>query len=120
MTPAATLDTAIEHHQSGDLERARELYRAILDRNPDDPAALHGLGAVCYQSDDYDDAVGHLSRAVFLADRDAIYRNTLGLTYRAQGHLDKACWQYRAALELDPKNQGIQRNLDREIGRAHV
>ncbi|MGD1900720.1 MAG: tetratricopeptide repeat protein [Geitlerinemataceae cyanobacterium] len=113
MTPAATLDTAIEHHQSGDLERARELYRAILDRNPDDPAALHGLGAVCYQSDDYDDAVGHLSRAVFLADRDAIYRNTLGLTYRAQGHLDKACWQYRAALELDPKNQGIQRNLDR-------
>jgi predicted O-linked N-acetylglucosamine transferase (SPINDLY family) len=113
MTSAATLDTAIEHHQSGDLDRARDLYQAVLDRNPDDAAALHGLGAVHYQSGDYTRAIELLGRSIYLADRDPIYRNTLGLTYRALGKLDQACWQYRAALEIDPKHPGIQKNLSR-------
>ncbi|NJN62739.1 MAG: tetratricopeptide repeat protein [Coleofasciculaceae cyanobacterium RL_1_1] len=116
MISAATLDTAIEHHQSGDLDRARDLYQAILDRNPDDAAALHGLGAVHYQSGEYEPAIGLLGRAVYIADHDPIYHNTLGLAYRAQGKLDQACWQYRAALERDPKHQGIQKNLSRVWG----
>ena len=116
ISAATTLDTAIEHHQSGDLDRARDLYQAVLDRNPDDAAALHGLGALHYQSGDYDQALDLLGRAVYLADQDSIYRNTLGLVYRAQGKLEQACWQYRSGLELDPKNQGIQKNLSRAWG----
>jgi len=106
-----SLEMAIEHHQKGDLSTAKNLYQVILDRQPHHAAALHGLGAVYYQLQEYDRAVERLGEAVYLEDKNPIFRNTLGMTYRAQGLYEKACWQYRAGLEQDPENQGLQLNL---------
>ena len=43
---ADELAAAFAHHQAGRLDRAAGLYRKILHKAPDDPAALHLLGVI--------------------------------------------------------------------------
>jgi hypothetical protein len=43
---------AIEHHQAGRIEEAREIYARILAEYPDSPEALNFLGVMHYQHGD--------------------------------------------------------------------
>ncbi len=46
---AEALQQAIDHHQSGRLQEAEQLYRAILQAQPDQPDASHNLGVLAGQ-----------------------------------------------------------------------
>ena len=51
MAAGPTLEEAVRLHQAGKLSEANDLYRAILDREPDNANALHLSGAVALQQD---------------------------------------------------------------------
>ncbi|WP_333874558.1 tetratricopeptide repeat protein [Methylobacter sp.] len=50
LTIEQALDQAIEHHQAGQLQDAEQLYRAILQVQPNHPEANHNLGTLAVQS----------------------------------------------------------------------
>ncbi|USR90716.1 tetratricopeptide repeat protein [Phormidium yuhuli AB48] len=110
---SVSVATAIASHQTGEVERAEELYRQILAENPQEAAALHGLGMIAYQQQQYERAIEQIEQAIALDQSHAAYHNTLGMAYRAQGHLDKSLAAYRQGLLLDPDSNALQGNFTR-------
>ena len=82
----ATLDealqTAIRHHQAGQLAQAEIIYRRILDVQPTHAATLQLLGALCLQQKSTDQAIRYLEEASTLAPDSADCLNNLGGAYQ--------------------------------------
>jgi len=45
---------ALQYHQSGQLQKAQEIYRKILEINPDHCDSLHLLGVIANQAGNND------------------------------------------------------------------
>ena len=57
------LRQAVAAHQSGNLESAETLYRAILKANPDQGSSHHNLGLLLAKTDRQQEALEHFRRA---------------------------------------------------------
>src|SRR5262245_36004425 len=66
MADQQTLATAVKLHQAGDLARAGQLYRQILQTDPGNVGALHLFGLVCHQLGKSDLAIDYISQALRL------------------------------------------------------
>jgi tetratricopeptide (TPR) repeat protein len=64
MTIVKTLEQAITLHQTGHLENAEQLYRNILQTDPENPEANHNLGLLMMQQDQTDDALAFFTTAL--------------------------------------------------------
>ena len=58
------LEKALRHHTAGELPQAEAIYRAVIEQDPNDPDALHLLGALLAQSGRVDEALTFLDRAI--------------------------------------------------------
>jgi predicted TPR repeat methyltransferase len=94
------LNAAREHHQAGRLQEAEVLYRQVLDRNPDQPDALHGLGTLARQAGRNDMALKLIGRAAQLAPWVAAYQHSYGEMCLAVGKPSQAVDAFRRALQL--------------------
>lgn len=101
-TIAEALDVAVRHHQAGRLTLAEQIYRQILEVEPDQPDALHLLGVVHSQRGDYQTAIDYIGRAIRRKPSEAAYHSNLGIACRASGRLDEAVASFRRSLELRP------------------
>jgi len=99
-TLQATFQNAISRHQSGDVESAMRLYRAILKRHPDHAGANHLLGVTLHQRGDSERAIAHLEKALSFCQTKAVYWNNYGAALRGVKRLDKAEIAFRRALAL--------------------
>jgi len=61
---AETWQAAVAAHGDGRLDEAAELYRAVLDAQPENGEAHYNYGILLFQQGDQDGAVTHLSSAV--------------------------------------------------------
>jgi protein O-GlcNAc transferase len=61
-----TLQQAITHHQAGQLDDAEQLYRSILQREPEHPDTNHNFGLLKMQQGQSDDAL-----ALFISELNA-------------------------------------------------
>ena len=75
---------------SGDLDRARRLFEALLDEAGAAPAAELGLGRIAAAGGRHDEAVAHLQRAVGLFPEWGAAQYALALSLRAIGRRDEA------------------------------
>lgn len=108
---AEALKTAFQYHQSGNLNPAEEIYRKILAADPEHADALHLLGVVLYQKEDYEAAVEKISEAVRINPRNTIYYSNLGSAYKCLGKNGAAADSYRKALEIRPDYADAWYNL---------
>jgi protein O-GlcNAc transferase len=115
MIQNAVLGKAIDYHKAGNLTQAELLYRQILQENPQDAEALHGLGAVAYQTGAYDRALESIQKAIHLSPKNSVFYNTVGMAYRALGNSQAAAQNYARAIALDLENSDLQRNFNRAI-----
>jgi len=99
---AASLTLALGHHRAGRLEQAEQLYRSILDADPDNADANHLLGVLAYQAGDLDAATKLIAKAILRDGSRAAYLNNLGLVLQAQHRLGEALLLFTQAMELDP------------------
>jgi protein O-GlcNAc transferase len=97
-----SLETALQHHKSGRLSEAEEIYRQILAVQPQHADALHLLGVIAYQVGKHDFAIEYIQRAIGLNGTDARYHSNLGHILKDQERLDEAVACCRRSLELDP------------------
>jgi len=95
----ATRNVGEAYLSGGNLIAAlRELKKAeALDAN--DHITQFDLGLTYYYRDRYDQAIGHLQRAIQLKPDYAPAINTLGNTYSAMGQWDKAIETYEKIIE---------------------
>lgn len=63
MNMNAKMEKAFQYHQSGDLEQAADIYKALLQNNPNHPDLLHLLGILVQQKDDGAKVLTLFSRA---------------------------------------------------------
>ena len=113
----AILHQAVASHRSGDLDRARRLYRKCLKRHPDNADALHFLGLLESQANRSDEAEKLFSQAVASMRRSGGSNpnydhalNNLGNAYRANGKLERALDAYREVLCRAPDNAMVLNN----------
>lgn len=98
----ALLDEAIGRHNAGDIGRAEALYRAVLERDPGNLAALVYLGVIVIGRGDGAAAMAYADRAL-MSDRDhAPAWNLKGLAAARLGQARAAVDYYDRALQLDP------------------
>ncbi len=97
------LSQAIALHQQGELIRAAQLYRQILDDAPDALAALTNLGSILRQAGDLDEAIVLLQRAAALPDTNEHAAYNLGNALRAAGRHQESIVAYRQASDQKPE-----------------
>jgi tetratricopeptide (TPR) repeat protein len=102
---------ALEHQQGGDLSQAEQVYHQILQTDPVQVDALHGLGGIAYQQGQYDQAITWLRQAVAAQESNAVLQSNLGAAYRAADRLAEAEACYRQALRLKPDFAEASNNL---------
>ncbi len=109
------LQQAVDHHLSGDIARAFELYAEILAIEPDHPTALVNQSAIFIDLEQPKEAVILLERAVTLAPDDIEAHNNYGNALQKLGQTEVAIEQFKLAHTLDPKNSTILSNLARAL-----
>lgn len=102
MQTAELLNLAVQEHRAGRLQEAATLYRQVLERDADQPDALHLLGVLAGESRQLETALRLIERAVAINTRNPHYQFNLGNVLRELGRLDEALGAYRQATDLDP------------------
>ena len=62
----SAVSTAAEHYRAGRLTEAESLYRAVLDKQPDNVDAIQGLAALSHQRGHPEEALALFRRAIAL------------------------------------------------------
>jgi predicted O-linked N-acetylglucosamine transferase (SPINDLY family) len=99
---AEALTIAREHHESGRLDMAEQIYREILRVEPGHADALCLLGVLAGQSGKYQQAVELLGEALRARDHPVVHLN-LGGAYIGLGNSQEAIACYHRALKLQPE-----------------
>jgi predicted TPR repeat methyltransferase len=118
--PAALLQQAVQLHQQGRLQEARDLYQQVLAQQPRQFDALHLLGVIERQQGDARRAVELIEAALQIDPNQARAHCNLGAALQDLGQPEAALASYDSALRLDPQyalawdNRG---NTLRRLGR---
>ncbi len=107
----ADLPSAIQHHLNGRLDRAEQIYRAILAQNPRQADALHLLGVLTFQQGNHAQACELIGQAIAIQPGVASYYSNLAEVYRTTGQLERALACCRTALALQPDSPEAANNL---------
>jgi tetratricopeptide (TPR) repeat protein len=105
------LEAAVSLHRAGRFQAAETAYREILEREADNPDALHLLGVLAAQTGEPDRAAELIRRAIRVLPASAEFHANLALALRKSGRLVEAVPAYRRAAELDPARPEAWFNL---------
>ena len=97
------LQKGIAAQQQGDHATAEQIYKQVLQIDPENAEANHLMGTLAHQLGRHDLALAFLERAVSFAPQNANFHNMVGVVARETGDLDKAEQSQKAALQIDPK-----------------
>lgn len=111
MSNAELLELGLARHRAGALGEAEQLYRQILQTDPNHFQAWHLLGALAYQVGAHAGAIECLSRAIALNPSSGEVRNSLGVVLRAAERLIEAQACLEETVRLLPEFAGGHHNL---------
>jgi predicted TPR repeat methyltransferase len=110
-----TLDEAVALaillQKNDQLVEAQEIYRRVLETDPDHPSALHYSGVLAHQQGRSDEGLALIERSLALVPDRADWHNNLGILLQSVGKLDAAIDAYQRAIALDPGHANAYSNL---------
>lgn len=107
----ARMRLAVNFHQAGRLDEAKEQYRAVLEIAPEDAVSLNNLATIALYQGQRDESVSLLKKCIaFNPDYAAAFGN-LGLAQSAVGQEEEALAAFSQAISLDPQNPRYHFNL---------
>ena len=87
---------------TSDPQQARELWRQVIDRMPDNIQAHFNLGLVHLELEDYPQAIVAFERVLALNSQMIDARFNLGFAYAKIGRYDDAAVQYAQVVDQAP------------------
>lgn len=100
------LEAAQAAFNAGDIGRAAQDYRAIIDEIPDQPDALHMLGAIAHKMGRSELALELFNQTVRAAPKFAAAWNNRALVLRVMRRNDEALESARKCVAIDPNYAG--------------
>ena len=100
-----------QHHQRGQLAEAENIYRQIIQHEPNHAAAWHLWGVAAHQAGRHAEAIQHIERALAIGGPNPIFLNHLGAAFAALKRLDEAENAFRRAAEIAPSDPQVHYNL---------
>jgi len=114
--PGRLLEQAQRAHQSQDLERAKDIYQQVLEFDPANVAALHGLGRIAQEIGMLDTAVEFYNAALETDPASAPVIKSLALLFTRQNRIEQAIELYCNLLQLNP----VDADACGELARLHL
>ncbi len=111
LTYQQALDLAMEHHRSGRLVEAEQLYRQLIQTEPQNPDLVHLLGLLFFHGGKLAPGRELIERAIAMNPHVARYHNNLGTVLINLGEYDAALAAYAEAIRLEPGNAGAWYNV---------
>ncbi len=96
------MESAVHSHRRGHIARAEELFKRIIAHNPLHAQALHYRALICFQRQEFDQALNWVNQAINADDTVALFHNTHGVLLEHQGELDQAIAAQERAIALKP------------------
>ena len=113
-----TLHNALKLHQSGELERAEQIYREILRVDAQHADALHLLGVIFHQRNENEIAVETIRRAIAVNRHVSQYHCNLAIACHALNRFDDAIAGFEESLRIDSGNAKTRFNLGKTLESA--
>ena len=95
---------AVKNHQNNNFKIAENLYKEILEKNPDHFESIFRLGSLSIQTKSFDTAILLLNKAIQINSNHANAYHNLGLVFKILGKFKEATNSYQKSLKCDPKN----------------
>jgi len=97
------LKIALDFHKLKNYNEAKKNYFLFLEKYPNNPIALHGLGVILFFEGKYMESIRFLQKASLFEEKEnfKLYNN-LTLSYLALGDFDNALKSINKSLELNP------------------
>ena len=105
------LNFALQHHTTGDLQKAEAIYEQIIQTNPDHPIALHLLGVIAHQKGENDRAIDIITKALFIKPDFPEAHCNLGNALKESGKFEDAVIEYNKAISIKPDFAEVYSNL---------
>lgn len=105
------IDLAFQHHSTGDLIKAEELYRQILDTDPNQHIALQMLGVLLHQKGDNETGAVLLQKSISINPAIPDAHFNLGIMLNKLNRLEEAIASYQQAITLKPEYAEAHNNL---------
>jgi tetratricopeptide (TPR) repeat protein len=118
---SAALDFVLANleFQNGRLDAAADSYRSAIGKFPDFRRAHKNLGLLLVQKSEFEEALGHLSRAAELGDRDGRTYGLMGYCYVNRENYLAAEAAYRNAILQQPDTRDWKLGLARSLLAMH-
>lgn len=87
---------------NGQLQKAEDICKTLLEDHPLSAPALHAAGLVAYMKRDYETTITHISQAVQIDENNCQYFSNLGEACRRVGKLEEALDAFDKAIVLKP------------------
>ena len=102
---------AVTLHGAGQFEAAEQLYRALMERAPEQPGIPFNLGALLHRLGRSEEAVESFKKSISIRPLYADAHNNLGVALQALGRDEEAAAAFRQSIALKPDSPEAQRNL---------
>lgn len=102
---------AEEARQAGNYRGAEEIWRQVIEQDPDNAPAYLGLGNRLRDQNKLEEAIAAYEKAIELDPNYAFAYVGLGNVLRSANQLEAAKTQYEQAIELNPNLPGVYWNL---------
>lgn len=103
--------SAEEHKMQGELLKASEEYKKLLDKEPDNIDAQIDLADIFYILGEIDRSIEHYEKVVKLKPNYGLILYRLGISYFRATKFYKAISVLDRVIELDPEHQGAKDKL---------
>lgn len=111
LTLTQAIELAQQYHRAGHLSQAESIYQQILQVQPHHAEALHSLGVIAAQRENYSVAIQLFKQAIQFNQQSAIYYANLGNASVLLGKLEEAAAYLQQALTLAPDYAEVYDNL---------
>ena len=110
-TLSEALQLASQHQRANRLAQAEQVYRQILETQPERPEVLYGLGVLERQRGKNSEAEKMFQAVLRIEPESFKTWFSLGNLRQAQGQWSEAVSAYQRALKIRPKEAAIYNNL---------
>jgi len=111
LTTTETFALALQHHQKNNLQAAEQLYKQILEIEPDHVESNFRLGSLLVQTRNFDTAQQLLNKVIQVDPNHARAHNNLGIAFQKMKKNQEAINCYEKAIQINPNFADAYCNL---------